>query len=141
VSGGQQSINGRENENCEKVAKGLAAKRAGGDLSQSEFDAISQALAIPRNNPKGEIAETYRRRLTHHVRPSVDYSMFFSALESRAGEEIKDAPGKVIRRIHTVRARPPIQYRFQDLYAAFCEYLDAVVAMLEKLSQLQILRR
>ena len=67
----------------EKALKGLAAKRDGGALSQSDFDAISQALAIPRNTPKGEIAGTYRRRLTHHVRPSVDYSMFFSALESR----------------------------------------------------------
>ena len=67
--------------------------------------------------------------------------MFFSALESRAGEEIKDAQGKVIRRIHTVRARLPVQYRFQDLHAAYSEYLDAIVTMLEKLSQLPILRR
>jgi hypothetical protein len=110
-------------------------------LSQLEFDAINQALAIPRNTPKGEIAGSYRKRLTHHVRPSVDYSMFFSTLESRAGEEIKDAQGKVIRRIHTIRARPPVQYYFQDLHAAFSEYLDAIVAMLEQLSQLPILRR
>jgi hypothetical protein len=100
----------------EKVEKGLAAKRAAGALSQSEFDAIHQALAIPRNTPKGEIAGSYRKRLTHHIRPSVDYSMFFSALESRAGEEIKDAQGKVIRRIHAVRARAPVEYRFQDLH-------------------------
>lgn len=125
----------------EKVEKGLAAKQAAGALSQSDFDAINQALAIPRNTPKGEIAGSYRKRLTHHIRPSVDYSMFFSALESRAGEEIKDAQGKVIQRIHTVRARPPVQYRFQDLHAAFSEYLDAIVAMLEKLSQLEMLRR
>ena len=125
----------------EKVLKGLAAKRDSGALSQSDFDAISQALAIPRNTPKGEIAGTYRRRLTHHVRPSVDYSTFFSALESRAGEEIRDAQGKVIGRRHVVRARPPVQYRFEDLHAAFSEYLDSVVAMLERLSQLEILRR
>ncbi len=125
----------------EKVLKGLAAKRDSGSLSQSNFDAISQALAIPRNTPKGEIAGTYRRRLTHHVRPSVDYSMFFSALESRAGEEVRDAQGKVIGRRYVVRARPPVQYRFEDLHAAFSEYLDAVVAMLERLSQLEILRR
>ena len=125
----------------EKVEKGLAAKRAGGALSQSEFDAISQALGIPGNTSKGEIAKTYRNRLMHHVRPSVDYSMFFSALESRAGEEVKDAQGNVIGRRPIVRARPPVQYRFQDLHTAFCEYLDAGEAMLEKLSQLQILRR
>jgi hypothetical protein len=124
-----------------KVVKGLAAKRAGGTLSQSDSDAISQALEIPRNTTKGEIAGTYRRRLTHHVRPSVDYSMFFSALESRAGDEVKDAQGKVIGRRHVVRASPPVQYRFEDLHAAFSEYLDAVAAMLESLSQLEILRR
>lgn len=67
--------------------------------------------------------------------------MFFSALESRAGEVVRDAEGKVIRTIQTVRARPPVQYRFQDLHAAFSEYLEAIVAMLEKLSQLEILRR
>jgi hypothetical protein len=124
----------------QKALKGLAEKRDGGALSQSDFDAISQALEIPRNTPKGEIAQTYRNRLMHHIRPSVDYSMFFSALESRAGEEVRDAQGKVIGRRHVVRARPPVQYRFGDLHAAFSEYLDAVVAMLEKLSQLAILR-
>jgi hypothetical protein len=125
----------------EKVEKGLAAKRAGGALSQSEFDAISQALGISRNTPKGEVARTYRNRLVHHIRPSVDYSMFFSALESRAGDEVRDAQGNVIGRRHVVRARPPVQYRFQNLHAAFSEYLDAVVTMLEKLSELEILRR
>jgi hypothetical protein len=125
----------------EKVVKGLAAKRAGGALPQSDFDAISLALGIPRSTPKGEIAKTYRNRLMHHIRPSVDYSMFFSALESRAGEEVRDAQGNVIGRRHIVRARPPVQYLFQDLHAAFSEYLDALVAMLEKLSQLDILRR
>jgi hypothetical protein len=125
----------------EKVVKGLAAKHAGGVLSQSDFDAISQALGIPRSTPKGEIALTYRNRLMHHIRPSVDYSMFFSALESRAGEELRDAQGNVIGRRHVVRARAPVQYRFQDLHAAFSEYLDAVAAMLENLSQLEILRR
>jgi hypothetical protein len=67
--------------------------------------------------------------------------MFFSALESRAGEEVRDAQGNVIGRRHIVRARPPVQYRFEDLHAAFSEYLDAVVAMLERFSQLDILRR
>lgn len=123
------------------VVKGLAAKRANGSLSQPVFDAISEALGIPRTTPKGETARTYRNRLMHHIRPSVDYSMFFAALESRAGEEVKDAQGNVIGIRHVVRARPPVQYMFADLHAAFSEYLDAVVAMLEKLSQLAILRR
>ena len=65
----------------ENVKKGLAAKRDLGTLTQSDFDAISQALAIPVNTPKGKIAKTYRNRLAHHVRPSVDYSFFFSTVE------------------------------------------------------------
>jgi hypothetical protein len=122
------------------IEKGLAAKRAGGSLSQAGFDAITQALAIPKNTPKREIVRSYRNRLMHHLRPSVDYAMFFSDLQSRAGEEIRNAQGNIIGRRHIVRATPPVQYRFQDLHAAFSEYLDAIVTMLEKLSQLEILR-
>jgi len=123
------------------VEKGLEAKRAAGLISQPDFDAISEALKIPRNTPKREIARTYRNRLMHHIRPSVDYSWLFSYLEPRAGEEIRDAQGKVIGTRRTVSARPPVQYRFQDLHAAFSEYLDALVAMLQQLSQIDILRR
>jgi hypothetical protein len=140
-----------------KVNRGLKAKLDTGAISPSNFDAVTQALAIPENTPKGQTALAYRNRLAHHIRPSVDYSMFFSALESRAGEELtaadedmfrrlglplmRDAQGKGIARRHSVSARPPVQYRFQDLYAAFSEYLDALVAMLQQLSQINILRR
>ncbi len=70
----------------------------------------------------------------------MDYSWLFSFLEPRAGEEIGDVQGKVIAKVRTVSARPPVQYRFQDLHAAFSEYLDALVAMLQRLSQIEILR-
>ena len=123
------------------VDEGLKAKCARGAISQAEFDAITHALAIPKNTPRADIANSYRNRLMHHIRPSVDYSMFFSALESRAGEEVKDAQGKVIGRRYAVFSRPPVQYRFEDLQAALSEYLDAIVAMLQKLSQIDILRR
>jgi hypothetical protein len=125
----------------EKIEKGLAAKLAGGALAKSEFDAIRQALEIPRNTPRGKVAITYRNRLMHHVRPSVDYSMFFSPLESRVGEVIRDAQGNVVGRRHMLLTRPPVQYHFQELHEAFSEYLDALVAMLEQLSQVEILRR
>ena len=77
----------------------------------------------------------------HHMRPSVDYSMFFSSLESRTGEEIKDAQGKVIGRRHVLLARQPVEYAFRELSKSCSEYLDAVVAMLEKLSKIELLRR
>jgi hypothetical protein len=99
------------------VDKGLVTKRAVGTISQADFDAIM-----------------------HHVRPSVDYGMFFSILQSRAGEEIKDAHGKVIGRRHSLFAKTPAEFRFSDLHAAFSEYLDAVVSMLQNLSELELLR-
>lgn len=123
------------------VKEGLKAKRASGLLSPADFDAITHALAIPTNTPKAQTARKYRNRIMHHIRPSVDYPTFFSDLEPRAGEELKNAQGKVIGRLHTLRNRPLVQYTFADLYAAFSEYLDAVVAMLQKLSQVAILRR
>lgn len=125
----------------EKVEKGLERKRAAGSLSQSDYDRITQALAIPMKAPKAELAMAYRNRLMHHIRPSVDYSVFFSSLESRIGEEMRDAYGKVIGTRHVIRSRAPVQYRFEELYAAFSECLDAVMAMLERLSKLEILRR
>jgi hypothetical protein len=139
------------------VEKGLKAKLAAGLISQRDFDAINKALKIPKNTTNGEIAREYRNALMHHIRPSVDYWRLFSSLEPRAAEELtaadedmfrrlglplmRDAQGKVTARRHSVSARPPVQYRFQDLYAAFSEYLDALVAMLQQLSQIDILRR
>jgi hypothetical protein len=123
------------------ILKGLEAKRVSRELAQADFDAIMRALDIPRSAPKSVIARTYRNRLTHHVRPSVDYAMFFSNIQSREGEEIKNAQGKVVGRVHHILARPKVQYTFAELHASFSEYLDAVVLMLGDLSQLAILRR
>ena len=125
----------------ENVEERLKAKRARCEISQADFDAIAHALAIPKNTPKAQIVITYRNRLMHYIRPSVDYSMFFSPLESRAGEEAKDAQGKGRRTTWRILARAPVQYRFEELHSASSEYLDAIVAMLEKLSKIDILRR
>ena len=77
----------------------------------------------------------------HHIRPSVDYAMFYPALQSPEGEEIRDAQGKVIGRHHVVRVREPVQYAYHDLHTSVSEYLDAIVAMLEGLSRIAVLRR
>jgi hypothetical protein len=99
----------------ENVEKGLEAKLTAGVLSPADYDAIKDALKIPKNTPKGEIALAYRNRLAHHVRPSVDYSMFFANLESRAGEEMKDAHGNVVGRRFPLLSKPPAEYKFKDL--------------------------
>jgi hypothetical protein len=67
--------------------------------------------------------------------------MFYAAIQSRAGEEIKDAQGKVIGRRHAILAREPVQYAYRDLHTSVSEYLDAIVAMLERLSRIAVLRR
>lgn len=123
------------------VEKGLEAKRALGALSPSDFNAVTVALQIPKATPHADIAVGYRRKLMHHIRPSVDYAIFFSGLEPREGEVMTDASGKVTGRRHVIRARPPVQYRFADLHGSLMEYLDAVVAMLQQLSEIEILRR
>jgi hypothetical protein len=123
------------------VENGLQRKYAEGAISRSDFDDITAALQIPKDTPHGDIAVTYRRKLMHHIKPSVDYSIFFSGLESREGEEVISASGDVVGRHHVIRSRPPVQYRFADLHASLTEYLDAVVAMLQKLSEIEILRR
>jgi hypothetical protein len=118
----------------EKVLKGAA-----GVLSDDELKAIREALTIPNRAPKRVVAKTYRNRLTHHVRPSVDYPMFFSILESRNGEEMTDANGKVIGRQHKIGTRPSAEYNFDELHVAFGAYLDAVADMLQKLSEIELL--
>lgn len=123
------------------VKKGLASKLSAGLLSQADFDEIDDALEIPKLTPKGDIALAYRNRLAHHIRPSVDYATFYSAIQSRADAEVKDAQGKRIGFQIAIKASPPVEYRFEDLHAAFSEYLDAIVAMLDKLSKVDILRR
>lgn len=123
------------------VEKGLRGKHAAGSISKADFDAIIAALQIPETTPHGDIAVGYRRKLMHHIRPSVDYAMFFSGLESREGEAVTDASGKVIGARHSLLSRPPAQYRFADLHGSLTEYLDAVVQMLQKLSEIEILRR
>jgi hypothetical protein len=123
------------------VEQGLEAKRALGALSPSDFNAVTVALQIPKATPHADIAVGYRRKLMHHIRPSVDYAIFFSDLESREGEVMTDATGKVTGRRHVIRARPPVQYRFVDLHGSLMEYLDAVIAMLQHLSEIEILRR
>ena len=123
------------------VKKGLTSKLSAGMLSQADFEEINNALEIPKLTPKGEIARAYRNRLAHHIRPSVDYTTFYSAIQSRADAEVKDAQGKRTGFQIAIKASPPVEYRFENLHAAFSEYLDAIVAMLDKLSKVDILRR
>ncbi len=125
----------------DNVENGLEAKRAAGALSQPDFDAFKAALQVLRNTPHGDVALTYRRKLMHHIHPSVDHAIFFSGLESREGEAIKDASGKVKGRRYDLLARSPVQYHFVDLHTSLTESLDAIVSMLQKLREIEVLRK
>jgi hypothetical protein len=134
---------GWEEDNLKRVTvlKGLDRKRTMAELSSADFIAISNALQLAKNTQKRDLAKSYRNRLMHHVRPSVDYAMFYAYVNSRLGTEIRDQQGNVIGRRHTVLRRPPVQYRFEELLAAFKKYLTSVVAMLQALSEIELLRR
>ena len=112
-----------------------------GELSSADFMAISTALQLAKNTQKRDLTKSYRNRLMHHVRPSVDYAIFYAHVNSRLGTVIRDQQGNAVGRRQTVLRRPPVQYRFEELLAAFEEYLTSVVAMLQALSEIELLRR
>jgi len=53
-----------------KVNKGLKAKLDAGAISPSDFDAITEALAIPENTPKGQTALAARGRSRFAEKPA-----------------------------------------------------------------------
>jgi hypothetical protein len=124
----------------ENVEKGLKTKRIAGSISQNDHDVIITALEMPENASNADVARKYRNRLAHHVRPSVDYAMFFSHVESRIGDDVTDQAGTVVGKRHLLHVSPPPQYRFEELFAANSDYLDAVVEMLQELSEVEELR-
>lgn len=67
--------------------------------------------------------------------------MFYANVNSRLGIEVGNPQGEVIGRRHVVLTKPTVQYRFEELHAAFEEYLTDIVAMLQALSEIELLRR
>ena len=118
-----------------KVLAQLDNAAKAGTITRAELTAIKDALKLPRETPRNELVRTYRNRLAHHNRPSVDYPRLFSALESRAGETITRPDGTVVV-MWRMRAFPPAEYRFHDLHGAFSEQLDATVEMLQRLAKI-----
>jgi hypothetical protein len=123
------------------VMKGLSQKLKARNISTKHWKAIIDALDIPKKSATAMVTTKYRNKLTHHVRPSVDYPMFFSYLESRTGKEIKNAQGKAIRTTFTLSVKPKADFQFNELYNAFSKYLDSVASMLNKLSHIDILHK
>ncbi|SRR5260370_15015006 len=74
--------------------KGLKAFADNGNLSNKDYQAILAALDLPSKSPYQDTVIRYRNRLTHRIRPSVDYAELFTDLQDRAGQVMKDASGK-----------------------------------------------
>lgn len=114
--------------------KGLKAFADNGDLSDKDYQAILAALDLPSKSPHQDTVIRYRNRLTHRIRPSVDYAELFTDLQDRAGQMIKDASGKEKGRVYTLRGgRSQPDFLFADLYTALSDYMRYVAEMLKGL--------
>lgn len=126
--------------NRESVLKGLEKKKSSSGLSQADYEKITKALKKADASASEELI-TYRNRLTHHVRPSVDHAMFYAHLQSRKGVEVNDAAGNVIGHQFAFGGLPiQAEYQFDDLKNALSRYMVATVEMLDDLSAVEILR-
>lgn len=131
----------REELNRTNVKKGIDRKAANGELSAAVRTAILDAVAVPSQVPQHDIVVRYRNRLTHHVNPSVDYSMFYAKPLSREFQPIRDEHGNITRWVRPLYSVPPVDFTFAELHRAYMDYFDAVVAMLDQLADIGALRR
>ena len=115
--------------------QGLAALVQKGKLTTQEQQIILDALAIPSKSPHEGTVINYRNRMTHRVRPSVDYPELFSDFQDRAGQLFIDpATGKEKGKMHPItggKSKP--RFLFADLYVALSDYMGYVANMLEAL--------
>lgn len=114
--------------------RGLKTLAESGDLANKEHQQILEALAQPSKSPYRETVVRYRNRLTHGIRPSVDYAELYTHLQDRAGEVIRDANGKEKGRVYSIRgSHGKPEFMFADLYAAMSDYMSHVAEMLKAL--------
>jgi hypothetical protein len=120
--------------------KGLKPLVDHGSLSDKDYREILAALDLPLKSPHKDTVIRYRNRLTHRIRPSVDYVELYTNLQDRAGEVVRDASGKEMGRSYLVGGRPSQpDFLFSDLYTALSDYMSHVADMLRALKAIQIL--
>lgn len=118
-----------------EARKGLNTLLQNGKLSSQEHKEIVDALDIPSKSQHHDTVIEYRNRMTHRIRPSVDYPELFTEFQSRAGSPILDpSTGKAKAMQYTIygRTKNP-EFRFDDLYVALADYMKYVVNMLKAL--------
>jgi hypothetical protein len=106
-----------------------------GKLSTQEHRDIIDALDIPSKSSYRDTVINYRNRMTHGIRPSVDYPELFTDFQSQAGSPfINSFTGKAGGTKYTIvgkKSKP--DYLFYELYAALADYMDHVANMLKAL--------
>jgi hypothetical protein len=115
--------------------KGLNNLLRNGKLSSQEHKDIIDALNMPSKSSRRETVINYRNRMTHGIRPSVDYPELFTDFQSRAGSPlINPITGEARGTKYTFfgrKSKP--DYLFDELYTALADYMGHVANMLKAL--------
>jgi uncharacterized protein YozE (UPF0346 family) len=117
--------------------KGLKKLEQQCAISKEECQSVVNALAYPSQSSHRDIVIEYRNRVTHRLRPSVDYRELFTHVQNRAGKPIRDTSGAIKGRSYGIGTggNEP-EFKFDDLYAALSDYMRHVAQMLKHLKSI-----
>jgi hypothetical protein len=117
-----------------EAKKGLKEKLDNKEINSSDFDAIMAALSIPSKSAHQATVLRYRNGVAHRIRPSVDYPAMFTDISDRKSTVHYDSSGKEVSRSFSFGGRRTTpEFRFDDLYLAFVDYMRHLAEMLEAL--------
>lgn len=103
-------------------------------LSDSEYTTIRRIVAQFRHPSRIRQFLNYRHRITHRLRPSVDYPELYTYLEDRIGKPILDAEGREKGRSWGIGGRPTKpEFKFNELYGLAVNALQHYIALLREL--------
>jgi hypothetical protein len=109
-----------------------------GKVSSQEHKDIVDALDMPQNSSHHDTVINYRNRMTHRIRPAVDYPELFTDFQSRAGTPIVDTstgkPKAIKYTIFGKKSKP--DFLFDELYTALADYMSHVANMLKALKKI-----
>lgn len=121
----------------EDAKEGLRTLRKNGEVKDEEYQAIMTALAHPSKSAHRDTVLNYRNRLTHRLRPSVDYRDLYTYVQDRAGKAIRDATGAETGRAYGIGTGGTVpEFTFDDLYVALADYMSHVAEMLKALNRI-----
>ncbi len=103
-------------------------------LTDDEYRRLRRILARFRRPLFVRRFLEYRHRLTHRLKPSVDYAELSTHLENRVGRPLHDEEGREKGRSWGIGGRPTEpEFRFNELYGLAVNALQHYIALLGKL--------